>query len=75
MPNSSKFSFISLRLLNTTVHSFLIAVMRATVYAILRLFDFPNNNLYRKQFQKSLIIQFFPISTIFSFLLLVHIIS
>jgi len=49
--------------------------MRATGYAILRLLDYPNNNLHRKQIQKFLIIQLLPVSTFFSFLLSVHIIS
>jgi len=43
MRNSSKFPFIPLRFLNTTVYSFLTADLRATSYAILRLFDYPNN--------------------------------
>jgi len=33
MPNSSKFSFIPLRLLNATMYSFLTAVIRAKAYA------------------------------------------
>jgi hypothetical protein len=70
MPNSSKFPFIPLRLLNDTLFPFFIAVNRATGYAILRLFDYPNNNLYRKQIRMSTIIQFFfqsPPSLVFFF--------